>query len=362
MMIMRYGWPKRGCPLLLLLGIGLALVGCAKPQIAYQVDSPPACQKPAKAVMYGDFPLHQFLPLPIHVLEDKFQHEPFDILEAKATAHGSTSAVQFNIQFRDCTVVKVKWRAAPQDARRYNNDPRRELASYLFQKLFLEPEDYVVPVTLPGCISVADLARTGLNLAPQLAGANCVFGPMAIWLQNVESVANFLDRERFERSATGQEDRGYARAYANLNIFTYLIRHSDGRKGNFLVSTVLGQPHIFSIDNSLAYEGMGNPRPFIPHWNRLKVDKLPRDTVERLRGISQDQLFRQLGVVDEFRWTEDGSVTRIIPFSANLNPRAGYRTQDNTGQIGLTDREISKIADRLRKLLERVDSGEIQLF
>ena len=100
MMLMRYGWPKGGCPLLLLLGIGLALVGCAKPQIAYQVDSPPACQKPAKAVMYGDFPLHQFLPLPIHVLEDKFQHEPFDILEAKATAHGSTSAVQFNIPAR----------------------------------------------------------------------------------------------------------------------------------------------------------------------------------------------------------------------------------------------------------------------
>ena len=82
MMMMRYGWPKGGCSLLLLLGIGLALVRCAKP------------------VTYGDFPLHQFLPLPIHVLEDKFQHEPFDILEAKATAHGSTSAVQFNIPAR----------------------------------------------------------------------------------------------------------------------------------------------------------------------------------------------------------------------------------------------------------------------
>jgi hypothetical protein len=175
-------------------------------------------------------------------------------------------------------------------------------------------------------------------------------------------VANFLDRERFERSATGQEDPGYARAYAHLNIFTYLIRHSDGRKGNFLVSTVPDQPHIFSIDNSLAYEGLGNPRPLIPHWSKLKVDKLPRDTIERLRGITQDQLFRQLGVVDEVSWTEDGRVIRTAPFSANFNPQEGFRRQDNRVQIGLTHREIAKTADRLHNLLKRVDSGEIQLF
>lgn len=239
---------------------------------------------------------------------------------------------------------------------------RREIASYRLQKLFLEPKDYVVPVTVAVCIPAADLARIGLNLEPQEAKLNCVFGSMAVWLKNVEIVANFLDRERFERSATGQEDRGYARAYANLNIFTYLIRHSDGRKGNFLVSTVPDKPHIFSIDNSLAYEGLGNPRPFIPHWSKLKVDKLPRDTVERLRGITQDQLFRELGVVYEFSFNEDGRIVHTIPFSANLNPQAGLRRQGHTRQIGLSNREISKIAERLRKLLERVERGDIQRF
>lgn len=362
MQIIRHDWPKKMSPLFLLLIITFTLVGCAKPQIAYQVDSPPACQKSPQAVTYGNFPLHPFQPLPLQVLEDKIRNQPFDILQAKATAHGSTSAVQFDIQFRDCTVIKAKWRSSPRGARRYNNDPRREIASYRFQKLFLEPADYVVPVTAAVCIPIADLARIGLNLEPQNAEVNCIFGPIAVWLKNVKIVANFLARDRFERSATGQESRDYARAYANLNIFTYLIRHSDGRKGNFLVSTVPGQTHIFSIDNSLAYEGIGNPRPFIPQWHKLKVDKLPRETVERLRRITPDQLSRELGVVYEFSLNEDGSVTHKTPFFANLNPTQGLRRRGKIVQIGLTDREIGKIAKRLRRLLERIDKGEIQLF
>ncbi|MDH3604695.1 MAG: hypothetical protein OEU26_34250 [Candidatus Tectomicrobia bacterium] len=349
-------------PMLLSLGIALGLMGCVKPPIDYRAASPPACRKPAHAATYGDFPLHHFLPLPMSVLEDKFRREPFNILEAKATAQGSTSAVRFRIQFRDCTVLEVKWRASPPGARRYNNDPRREIAAYVFQKLFLEPEDYVVPVTVPVCIPAADMARIGLRAEPQIAGSDCVFGPMAIWLQNVQSVGNFLDRDRFEQSVTGQEASDYARQFANLNIFTYLISHRDGRKGNFLVSTVPEQPHIFSIDNSLAYEGMGNPRPFIPRWARLKVDKLPRATIERLRRITTEQLSRQLGVVSEGRLTEDGHLKRPLTFSPNINPQQGYRQHGDIVQLGLSNSEISKIAARLRKLLERVDSGNIQLF
>ncbi|MCZ6875156.1 MAG: hypothetical protein O7G88_16805 [bacterium] len=356
-------WNKSiGCRLGVLVGLVAVFLGCAKPHIAYQAPTPPACQKPEQAVVYKEFPLHHFLPLPLGEIEEKFLLQPFDILAAKATSGGSTSAVQLKIQYRDCTVVKIKWRASPRDARRYNNDPRREIASYRFQKLFLEPDDYVVPVTESICIPSVDLMHIGLNLTPQLPEIKCVFGPAAIWLRNVEVVGNFLDRERFERSATGQEERGYARAFANLNIFTYLISHRDGRKGNFLVSRVARTPHIFSIDNSLAYAGIGNPRPFIPHWSRLKVDKLPRETVARLRAISSNALYRQLGVVAEAHVTADGEVKRAASFSPNLNPHKGYRRQDHVRQIGLTNREISKIENRLLKLLQRVDSGEIQLF
>lgn len=350
------------CSVLFILGIGLALIGCAKPQIAYTVASPPPCQEPAQAVTYGTFPLYPFLSLPLQVLEEKFLREPFDILEAKATARGSTSAVTFRIQFRDCTVVQVKWRAAPPTFRRFNNDPRREIASYHLQKLFLAPEAYVVPVTTLVCIPQADLVRIGLDIAPQIAGTSCVFGPVAIWLQHVTVQGNFLDRERFARSATGDESRDYARQFANLNLFTTLIRHKDGRKGNFLISDLPAQPHTFSIDNSLAYEGMGNPRFDIPDWGNLKVDTLPRATVEQLRRITPEQLQRELGVVDEYRVTADGRAEPIRPFSPNVNPQQGFRRQESMIQIGLTEQEIAKIAARLRTLLERVDRGEIQLF
>ena len=121
-------WNKSiGCRLGVLVGFVAVFLGCAKPQIAYQAPTPPACQKPEQAVVYKEFPLHHFLPLPLGEIEEKFLLQPFDILVAKATSGGSTSAVQLKIQYRDCTVVKIKWRASPRDARRYNNDPRREI-------------------------------------------------------------------------------------------------------------------------------------------------------------------------------------------------------------------------------------------
>ena len=344
------------------LSLAALFAGCVKPSINYKAEARPPCQKPADAVRYTDYPLHQFLPLPLHVLEDKFNRESFDIVEAKATARGTSSAMQMRIQFPDCTVAKVKWRSSPANARGYNNDPRREIASYRFQKLFLEPEEYVVPVTDVVCVPSADIARTGLTLEPQIAETKCIFGIMAIWLNNITVVGNFLDPERFEKSVAGQPNQDYARQFANLNLFTYLIRHRDGRTGNFLVSTLPERPHTFSIDNSLAYEGMGNPRPDILQWDQLKVDKLPRDTVERLRKLSSNDLSRELGVVAEASYDASGRVTLTRAFSPNLDPQKGFRRQGNLLQIGLTNREISKIAERLRNLLERVDNGEIQLF
>ncbi len=346
---------------LILLGMGLAFIGCAKQPISYRAATPPRCEKPAQMVAHGDFPLSDYLPLPIEVLEDKFRHDPFDILEAKATAHGSSGAMRFKVQFRDCTAVTVKWHVSPPDARAYNNDPRRELAAYAIQKLFLEQKDYVVPVTVPVCMPVKDLGKTGLQATPQIEGMTCVAGPASVWLKNVNAVRNFLDRERFERSVSGQEKSDYARDFANLNIFTYLISHRDGRKGNFLVSTLPKQSRIFSIDNGLAFGGIGNPRPGVIHWGHLKVKQLPRSTVARLRTIRPEQLRQILGTLAEHRIALDGSV-RLVAASENLNPEVGFRRQANRVQIGLTAREIAGIERRLRKLLERVDSGDIQLF
>ena len=139
------------------------------------------------------------------------------------------------------------------------------------------------------------------------------------------------------------------------------ISHRDGRKGNFLVSTLPQQSNIFSIDNGLAFGGLGKPRPLVIRWSELKVDKLPQATVARLQAITSEQLQNVLGTVAEQRIEPDGRLQHVPP-SENLNPPVGFRQQDNILQIGLTVTEIAGIEARLRDLLKQIDSGDIQLF
>ena len=102
--------------LVLLLGLVLSLLSCAKIMrpISYQAAST-ECQKPAQTIQ-KDFPLSAHLPMPIDVLAKKLRYEPFSIITAKFTKGGSTSAMRLKVQFRDCSVVQVKWRAAPWPA------------------------------------------------------------------------------------------------------------------------------------------------------------------------------------------------------------------------------------------------------
>lgn len=90
------------------------------------------------------------------------------------------------------------------------------------------------------CISSAELAKIGSPGKPQRKGLPCVLGTLSIWLQHAQSLVTPLERECFELSAARGEKGGYAWRFANLNLFTYLIRHRDGRKSNFLSSFTLG--------------------------------------------------------------------------------------------------------------------------
>ena len=153
-----------GCPGLLLVFIVTLIIlsGCAAMHpIAYQGAPQAGCDSAPQPVASGSFPLSEHLPLPIDALEHKLTHEPFTILAAKSTSGGSTSAMRLTLQFQDCSVVHVKWRAATASGQAYNNNPRKELVAYAIQKLFLDPQDYVVPVTTAACISKDVLRKIG---------------------------------------------------------------------------------------------------------------------------------------------------------------------------------------------------------
>lgn len=84
--------------------------------------------------------------------------------------------------------------------------------------------------------------------------------------------------------------------------------------------------------------------------------------------LTTEQLQQQLETFAEFRFDPESEVTPVVPVSDNLDPRKGVRNNGRfpperwIGQLGLTQSEIDKIADRLGKLLERIDAQEIELF
>lgn len=343
----------------------LMLSGCST-SLSYQRPVSPECVGINPPGAQEDFPLREHLPLPVEVLEDRMRSEPFTVLAASSIGGGSTtSAMQLTIQFEDCLVTRTKWRAASPSGQAYNNNPRKEIAAYEIQKLFLETKDYVVPVTVLTCIPKTQLDTMGAPGVPQIDGSDCVFGTLAIWLRNVAAPNRVMNQERFAASIDAGEG-GYAWHAANLNLLTYLIKHLDGRATNFLISTHPASQRLFSIDNGLAFGGLGNPRrlfdPFLLHLHRLQVDKLPRETVERLRQLSRDQLYSQLETVAEIRLGGRGKARSFERFSPTLDPAKGLRRRPGVVQLGLKRQEIAAVARRLRHLLNRVAEREIQLF
>jgi hypothetical protein len=60
--------------------------------------------------------------------------------------------------------------------------------------------------------------------------------------------------------------------------------------------------------------------------------------------------------------TQDGHLSPASHVSNNLNPKEGIRVEGRMMQIGLRQKEIAQIEDRLNRLLQRIEAGEIPLF
>jgi hypothetical protein len=116
---------------------------------------------------------------------------------------------------------------------------------------------------------------------------------------------------------------------------------------------------VFAVDNGVAF----NRREVSDRgtrWQRLRVDRLPQRTVDRLRALTRDELDRRLAVVAQFR--RAGEVLVPMAPTTPLDPGKGVSRNDEVVQLGLTKHEIDHIWDRIRKVLERVDEQKIALF
>jgi len=294
------------------------------------------------------------IPRPIDDLERELAAEPFRIVAAEISrpkAKGDIT-LKADISFSGNPAYRVKLRRAEPGAEDFNNRPRYDLAAYELQKLFLDPDEYVVPPTALRMMPVDELLPYASKAKPTFRGSDEVLVVLQYWLQEVRVVADVYDPALFAA------DPGYARHVGHLNVFTFLIEHGDANLGNFLTSRAERSPRVFSVDNGVSFAFNESDRSDV--WKQLRVDGLPADTVARLRGITRDDLHRRLGVLAQWH-LQDGRWI-AVPSGENIGPQRGIRQKDGVVQVGLTRSEVEQVGRRIAQLLKQVDGGRVRLL
>ena len=289
---------------------------------------------------------------PASEIERRLSRQRFSVDTLRGARYPDDPTRQATLDFEDGTRMLVKWAPAPAGGERFNAVPRYEEAIYRLQKLYLDEREYVVPPTVNRCVPVWVYAELDGDVEPTFEGSTCVLVTLQSWLWSVTD-ENVFDRARFRR------DTAYARHLANMNVTTYLADHKDANVGNFLVSTVEDQPRVFAVDNGVAFGSRKSNRGY--DWRRMRVDRIPAETAARLREIGREELERALATVAQFEQKGSRGMVRVEP-EAPLDPGQGIRRRDGVMQIGLTADEIDDVRDRLRRLVERIDAGEISTF
>ncbi len=286
-------------------------------------------------------------------VETLFRTRDFQILDFMDTRFEGDRTQRVLLRFDDDTKAFAKWAMAPPGGVGvFNNRPRYECAAYEFQKLFLDEPEYVVPPTVARSVSVEAYRALQPAAKATFGNAESVLVVLQYWLWNV-TADNVWDESRFEA------DTLYARHFANLNLFTHLIRHGDANKGNVLISSIDSNPRVFAGDNGIAF-GRREESDRGTRWRNLRVKRLPHSTVGRLRALTREELDRRLLVVAQFR-RADNQLIAVTP-TEPIHPDGGVRRNDEVVQLGLTKHEIGQIWGRIRKVLEKVDDGKVTLF
>lgn len=288
---------------------------------------------------------------PMPRIEQLLRADDFQIIDVHGARAEGDRTQRVTVQYSDGTVMIIKWANAARGGHAFNNAPRYEAAAYELQRLFLPADEYVVPPTVLRAFPVALARVPDEDVRATFDGAESVLTLLQYWMSAVTN-ENFWDEDRFEA------DTVYARYFANMNILTHLIDHRDANVGNFLVSRMPQKPRVFAVDNGVAFRSQRSNRG--TEWGRLRIDRLPRATVERLRAVTDEQLHGALEVIAEF--VIRGGLLESVPPGANLDDGKGVREEDGRVQLGLTRHEISDVSRRLRDLLKRIDDGKIEVF
>jgi len=292
------------------------------------------------------------IPIPIDSIEYLLESAEFERPDSlPGTRFEEDRTMTVTLQFDAATSILTKWAPAPQGGEAFNNVPRYEVAAYELQRLFLGEADIVVPPTVMRTMPL-DWYRTLTR------DVDATFRSAPAVVVVLQSFVNFVTDEDVWDEDRFDSDPAYARNWANVNLLTYLIRHSDSNVGNLLISNFSTNPRIFAVDNGVAFNSVESDRG--TRWSSLLVNRFPATTVERLRTLTEDQLHEALGVLAQWE-VQDGELVRVPP-TENIDRRRGARDRDGRIQIGLTDDEIDDIWYRLEVFLGGISSGQYQTF
>ena len=291
---------------------------------------------------------------PVAELERMLANDPMQIVSAEMSrpkAKGDIT-LKAEVSFAGRPPFRVKLRKAEPGADGFNNVPRYDLAAYEIQRLILDPPEYVVPPTALRVFPLAEFQRYSPDVERTFKGADEVMGVVQYWLQEIKVIPDIYDPARFAA------DPVYARHIGQLNIFTFLIEHRDSNMGNFLIGKAEQGPRVFSIDHGVAFASEDSDRGTA--WLELRVNRLPKDTVDRVRALDKDVLTAHLGVLGQWELRDGHYVA--VPLTENLQPGRGVRIEKGVVQMGLTKSEIAAVARQATRLLHQIEFGKIEVY
>ncbi|HXV37034.1 MAG TPA: hypothetical protein VEC18_07785, partial [Myxococcota bacterium] len=329
--------PNTPRALLMLLLAALQLLACAASQpkpVRFSESAPPA-----SAQDFANWPVE---PLKAALL---MEHAEYEVLSVVAAGAGTTRPAKEEVLFPETgDRFSVKGKLVPSTLDGFNNSPRKELAAWHIQTLFLDPVDFTVPATVLRCIPLERWEKRHEKRPPNIEGTRCMLGQFSIWMQDVTVPDELYEEERF------LSDVRYAYHLANFNIFAYLINLRDSRKGNVLVSKDAANRRVFAVDNGVAFGTIWYNWFYPPTyaWRQIRVPALPRKSIDRLRKLERGDL-DFLMVVAQLEADADG-VLRSTPAGAPIDPDAGATRNGTTLQFGLTASEVDAIWERLESL------------
>jgi len=340
--------PKTGrLVVLLLVSASLAACTISQPKKVQFTGSVPTRSE-------QDFANWPVEPLKAALLMKRAEYE---VLSVEAAGAGTTRPEKGELRFPETgDQFSVKGKLVSPALDGFNNSPRKELAAWKLQFLFLDPVDFTVPSTVLRCVPLETWKERHDSGTPVIPGTKCMLSNVTIWMQNVTVPDELYEEERF------LNDLNYAYHLANFNIFAYLINLRDNRKGNVLVSKDDSNRRVFAVDNGVSFGTIWYNWFYPPtySWREISVPALPRQSIDRLQKLGREDL-DFLMVVAQLEADSDG-ILRTVQSGAPIDPKKGVRLDGTTVQFGLTADEVDDVWKRIESLVKSVNAGEIALF